>query len=281
MIIPEKISCKLSKPFMGIGSSLSGLFAGVKYDVELAGIEMGPEEYFAGILLNGIIYFAAFFVLLLLLGSSLPESALYSLLIFFIMFTALIKYPKITAGKKAEQLEKNLVFALKDLLLQLSSGISLYSCLVNISKSNYGIVSGEFEKAAKAINAGVPVEQALEKLALGTSSEFLRRSAWQLVNTLKAGASLKGALRAIIDDLTIEQKSRIKDYARELNMWSLIYMLFAVAIPTIGAVLLVVLSSFAGLGISRGIFIAFIMANFAVQYILIGFVKSRRPIVNI
>ena len=127
----------------------------------------------------------------------------------------------------------------------------------------------------------IDIEDALEKMASSTSTDFLRRAVWQIVNTLKAGASLKGALRSIIDDLTAEHKNRIRDYSRELNLWSLMYMLFAVAIPTIGATMLVILSSFAGIGVSRGMFIAFLALNFALQFILIGFVKSRRPVVDV
>ena len=131
------------------------------------------------------------------------------------------------------------------------------------------------------MNTGTPVDNALEEMALTSSSEFLRRAVWQLVNTLKAGASLQGALNSIISDLTADQSTRIKDYGRELNLWSLIYMLFAVAVPTMGATLLVILASFAGAGISQEMFIAFIAINFIVQFIIIGFVKSRRPVVNI
>lgn len=290
MIIPLEVSKKLSKPFLGIGSWLSGLFSGVKYNIEQSDVNEEPEQYFTNALLNSILFFFIFFLLLFSLmfyakneslNPSLLKSIEYSFLVFALIFLILIKYPRILAGKKAELLEKNLVFALKDLLLQVTSGVSLYNGLVNISKSNYGQVSIEFEKAAKAVNSGKPIEQALEEMTATTSSEFLRRVVWQLVNTLKAGASLEGALRTIIDDLSSDQKSRIRDYARELNLWSLVYMLFAVAIPTIGAVLLIILSSFAGFGISKGIFVSFIAINFAVQYIIIGFVKSRRPVVNL
>jgi len=290
MIIPAGISKSISRPFLGIGRWLSDFFSGVKYNIEQSDLNEEPERYFANALLNSILFFAIFFILLFLLlffikneqpNSSLLKSSGYSFLIFALIFLILAKYPRILAGKKAELLEKNLVFALKDLLLQVTSGVSLYNGLVNISKSNYGQVSVEFEKAAKAVNSGKPVEQALEEMTATTSSEFLRRVVWQLVNTLKAGASLEGALRTIIDDLSSEQKSRIRDYARELNLWSLIYMLFAVAIPTIGAVLLIILSSFAGFGISKGIFVSFIAINFALQYVIIGFVKSRRPVVNL
>ena len=116
-----------------------------------------------------------------------------------------------------ELLEKNLIFALKDLLLQVTSGVSLYNGLVNISKSNYGEVSKEFERLAKKINGGVPTERALEELSIETKSDYLKRATWQLTNTIKAGADLKESLKVIIAELTNSQKTKISDYAKELN----------------------------------------------------------------
>ena len=87
-------------------------------------------------------------------------------------------------------------------------------------------------------------------------------------------------LQAIISDLDTEQKSKIMSYSRELNLWSLVYMLFAVAIPTIGSTMLVILSTFAGFGISQQIFITFLVICFFIQFFLMNFVKVRRPIVQ-
>lgn len=288
-MLPKGMSDAVSRYFIGIGSRLANVFPGVKYDLEKTDLEMCEGEYFANAISNALAYFIMFFALLFFLsyatgkelGQSLSIAAAYSLFLFILIIVLFARYPRIMAGKKAERLEKSLVFALKDLLLQVSSGVPLYEALVNVSRENYGEVSTEFGKAAKSVNSGIPIEDALEKMASSTSSDFLRRAVWQLVNTLKAGASLKGALRSIIDDLTAEHKNRIRDYSRELNLWSLMYMLFAVAIPTIGATMLVILSSFAGIGVSRGMFIAFLALNFALQFILIGFVKSRRPVVDV
>jgi flagellar protein FlaJ len=201
--------------------------------------------------------------------------------LFLLFLIVLARYPRVLAGKKAEQLDKNLIFALKDLSLQVSSGVSLYNALVNVSNSGYGLVSREFGKAAKSVYAGVPMNTALENMAIESKSEYLRKTIWQLVNTLKAGASLKGALQSIIRDLTSDQRAKISSYAKELGLWSLVYMLFAVAIPTIGATMMIVLSSFAGIGITKGIFILFLAITLVVQYILIGLIRTRRPMVHI
>tara|TARA_Y100000310_G_C20640364_1_gene793555 strand:- start:841 stop:1725 length:885 start_codon:yes stop_codon:yes gene_type:complete len=287
MFINSKI---LSRYFYGLGNKLSNIFSSVQYDLNQTDLDISSTEYFANMLLNTITIFIFFLILLFTLlffsqRESLPYSLGISSLLSFailIMFLFLyMRYPKISAGKKGEQLDKHLVFALKDILLQITSGVTLYNGLVNISKAGYGQVSIEFGKVSKSINAGKPVDKALEEMAVKSSSEFLRRAIWQLINTLKAGASLQGALRSIIGDLTLDQSTKIKDYGRELNLWSLIYMLFAVAVPTMGATLMVILSSFAGSGMSKTTFISFITVTFLIQIVIIGFIKSRRPIVTL
>ena len=45
--------------------------------------------------------------------------------------------------------------------------------------------------------------------------------------------------------------------------------------------MMVILSSFAGFGITKGFFIVFIIICFIIQIILIGFIKTRRPVANI
>ncbi|MBW2966147.1 type II secretion system F family protein [Candidatus Woesearchaeota archaeon] len=290
MLIPLGIAKKISKRLRGIGTVFTKFVPGLKYDLEKTDIELTQEEYIAVCLVNCLVIFLIFSVLLFFIfyiirTKTLSQSLILSIgigLIFFILFLFLLaRYPKILAKKKAEKLEKNLVFALKDILLEISSGVSLYNALVNVSKANYGLVSNEIEKTAKQVNSGKAMDKALEELAVTSESEYLRKTVWQLINTLRAGASLKGALKTIIKSLTIDQKTKIRDYAKELNMWSLIYMLFAVAIPTIGTTMIVILSSFAGMGVSRGFFIAFIIICFIVQFILIGLIKTRRPMVYI
>lgn len=288
MLLPEKISRRASKLFSGLSNKLSKLVVGLKYDLKTMDSELNDTEYISRALLNSVVFFLLFFLLLFFLNytvqgkainDSIFQGLLYGLAIFALIFFTLIKYPGILAGKKAELIDKYLLFALKDLKLQITSGVTLYNGLVNISKAGYGRASQEFEKVARAVNTGTPVDKALEKMAVESKSEFLRRMTWQLVNTLKAGASLEGALNTLIRDLTMDQRDKIKTYASELNMWVLVYMLFAVAVPTIGATLLVILSSFAGFGITKGFFIFFIILCFIIQIILIGFVKSRRPVV--
>jgi len=279
----------LIKPFLGIGNLSGKIMSSLKSDLREADIDLDVAEYSALALFNAgfffLLSFLAFFLLRFRvaekpLGDSLLFAFLVALLLFVFFFIIFLRYPKILAGKKAEQIDRTLLFALKDLLLQVSSGVSLYNSLINISLAGYGLVSKEFKIAAQEINAGISMIDAIEKMAYRTKSEYLQRSLWQLVNAMKVGASLEGALRTIIEDLGRDQKSKIKDYAKELNLWSLVYMLFAVAIPTLGVTMLVVLSGFAGFGVNMVTFWFLMGFVLFVQIAIIGFIKRRRPIVN-
>jgi len=288
LYLPDSAVNKLRPYLIGLGSRLASVVPGIEYDVEQSDLNVTPAEYVSRVLSNALAFFLFFFIFLFSLsvfgaGKEIRESLSISLGInagfTLLLLVVLLRYPKIMAGKKGERINKYLVFGLKDLLLQVGAGVSLYNGLVNVSRAGYGQVSLEFEQVAKNITTGMPMNTALERMALQSNSDFLKRTTWQLINTLKAGASVKTALRTIIDDLTAEQRRKIADYARELNLWTLVYMIFAVAVPTIGSVMLVILSSFAGLGVTKGMFIAFLVLLAFVQYALIGFVKTRRPMV--
>jgi len=288
MLLPTNFTKRASRLFIGLSNKLSRFAVGLKYDLKSSDIELTDVEYVSHSFVNGLVFFLLFFFLLFFLnyyvqgktlGDALLRGLAYGIVIFALMFYTLIRYPRILAGKKAELIDKYLLFALKDLKLQITSGVTLYNGLINISRAGYGQASIEFEKVARAVNTGTPIDKALEKMAITSKSAFLRRMTWQLVNTLKAGASLEGALTTLIRDLTLDQRDKIKKYAHELNLMVLVYMLFAVAVPTIGATLLIILSSFAGFGITKGFFVTFIILCFFVQIILIGFVKTKRPVV--
>jgi archaeal flagellar protein FlaJ len=289
LVVPLNLSKKLNKPLIGLSAKLTNVVPGIKYDLEKTDIDMDAKEYISHSLVTSLFMLFLLWVVVtplffrvreLPLNQSIILGFAIGLAFFLLFFFILMRYPKIVAGKKAEQVDKNLIFALKDLLMQINSGVTLYNSVVNVAKSNYGIVSQEFEKVAKNVKTGMSMSRALEKMAVETDSDYLRRTLWQLLNTIKAGASLKGALKTLIDELAVAQHNKINDYARELNLWTLIYMLFAVAIPTIGSTMLVILSSFAGFGVTQGTFIVFITITFFVQIALIGFVKNRRPVVN-
>jgi flagellar protein FlaJ len=286
MFLPEGISKRLVPYFRGVGEKLLSFFKKVEDDLPKTNLKVTAKEYMALAFLNAS-FFGVLMLLLVLFLFLVQEIALAKALvgaigigfgIFFMFMILYSRFPEITAKKKASLIENELVFALKDLSLQMSAGVTLYEGFISISHGNYGEVSEEFKRMVQEINSGHPMMEVIEKMALKSESDYMKRTAWQLVNALKSGSDLKRTLKRIIKELSNEQRTRIINYSRELNLWSLLYMLFAVAVPSIGSTMLVILSSFAGFGITRGLFIAFIVISMIIQYVLIGFVKSRRPV---
>lgn len=289
MMIPINLGLKLFLPIRPLCFRLRKFFPNLRSELDESGIRVEDFEYIGLAIINILFFVFLFFGLLFVLEfrvqekallPALGEAALYAAGVGLLIGYALFTYPRIMGGKKAEEINKNLVFALRDILMQVTSGVPLYRAMVNVGNAGYGQVSHEFEIVSKRINTGTPVDIALTRLAENSRSEYLKRVIWQLVNTIKAGSSLKAALRIIVNDLTLDQRSKIRDYAHELNLWSLVYMIFAVAIPTIGTVMMVIMSAFMGLGLGPTAFIAFQVLCLAIQYALITLIKSRRPMVN-
>ncbi len=276
----------INRRFIWIGEKLSGVFFKLKYDLGNAGIEIEAEKYLTASFFSALAYFAMFFLLFFGLmfvrdGAVLPQNTLFSLGVgtafFFVFFMLHVFYPKIMSQKIASSIDNSLLFALKSMYIQVTSGVSLYESMVNVSKSDYGVVSKEFGEVVRDISSGESEPKALEKLALKTKSEHLKKTCWQLLNSIRSGASVQGSLQSIVNVLTREQERAIKNYAAELNMWILMYLLLAAAIPTLGVTFLVILSSMGGASVGPEHIVTIVIGAFVIQVILIGFVKNRVP----
>jgi len=284
-LIPEKTAKRLARPFRGLGRAPARVW-GIGRDLKKIDIDYGGEEYAVVSALNAL----AWAVLLALLmtvvlygrGAESARAVLApSLAAFVVIFLFFMYYPRVLVRKNVEMVDRDLVYALRELLVQINSGVSLFDALAGVSRSGHGKVSKEFGLVVKDINAGEPEERALGKMAERTESEFLRRTLWQMITVLRSGASLRGALRGVVESLHEHQNNQIKKYTQELNLWMLLYIIVAVVIPSLGATLLIILSMLGGAGMSEGTFLALVFGCFAVELVLVEFMKVRRPFVYV
>ncbi|MBD3388467.1 MAG: hypothetical protein GF416_05295 [Candidatus Altiarchaeales archaeon] len=289
MILPQEAGRKLGRRLEDFGIFLTEFMPELKSDIVYSSIDMTAEEYMvssvASALLLGALMFTFTYipvsVLELAPGNEMLFSGVPALVVMGLDFFVLLRYPKILSFKRAELVDRDLVYALKDLLLNISAGLSLFESIKKISDADYGFVSRDMKTVVENTKQGMPLDDALEDLALKTSSEHMRNALWQTINAVKAGASVKDALAGIIDALMREQKRKIMNYIQELNVLSMIYMLFAVAVPTIITTVLVVLTSLMGTGVDENIYMFVIGICILVQIFLVGFIKSRRPVVTV
>jgi flagellar protein FlaJ len=202
-----------------------------------------------------------------------------ALLVSVFVFFSQVNYPRIYTFKKMRDVEKNLIPVLQDMLVQLESGVPMFQIIVNISASDYGFVSYEFEKAVKAINSGVPQIDALESLIKRNNSVYFKRVLWQISNGMRSGSDMCIVLENSIDNLNKEQAIQIQTYGSKLNPLVMFYMLIAVILPSLGLTFLTIISSMLNLSsqMVKLMFVAIFIFVVLIQIMFLGMIKTRRP----
>ncbi len=251
-------------------------------------LKVKPVIYLSFSLINSALYtiiFSLLFTLLLLTQNNVLSSIINGLLIGFLLgivtMIIFIFYPKIIANKISDAIDSELMFALEDMLVQVRANVNLYKAMINVIENNYPFVKDEFQEVVDDVESGDSMVKALKKLALNTNSSFMKRTAWQLMNSIKSGSDIQLALKSLINELNIYYHSLIKNYTKELNVLTLIYLTLAVVAPTIGITVMIILSSFGGLVLTKELLTTIIIALGLLQPIIVGFINSRRPLIKI
>ena len=165
------------------------------------------------------------------------------------------------------------------MLIQLNSGIPLFSIMVNISSSDYGELSLEFKKIVKRINSGEPETDVLDSIGEKNSSVFFRRMLWQISNGMRAGSNMNVVIKESISTLSEEQLIQIQNYGNQLNPLVVFYMLISVIIPSLSITFLTILSSMLKIDtkMTTLLFIGIFVSIVLIQIMFIGVIKSKRP----
>lgn len=189
------------------------------------------------------------------------------------------KRPAVQAKKRTRELEKELPYALRHILIEVDAGISLYQAMVSVS-DGYGEASNEFQKIVNEINAGTSEVTALENAILRNPSQEYRRALWQIINALKSGTDVSTTLENLVDSIMEKQILSVEEYGKELNPYTLMYMMVAVIMPSLGVTFIMILSTFTGMSLGNNIFYGILIGLVLFQLMFINLVKSKRPAVK-
>jgi len=272
----------VSAPFVRYSAIFHKMFPNFGKSLRQAEIEADEREYAAIIMFLTLFYFLFFtFLLTLILSRFTPHffvlGPTIGFVMAFLMFIQAVMYPKLIIRKKVRGIERNLVYALRTIMIQIKSGVSLFDSMGVIARGKYESLSDEFRKAVEAINTGTPEEEALEEMAERNPSRFLRKVIWQVVNGLKAGADVSSVLSETVSSMIREQKIAITKFGAQLRILSLMYMMIGVIIPALGLTFLIVLGSFPQIVIDQFLFWVMLAAITIMEFMYIGIIKSRRP----
>lgn len=279
--LPPRMMNSLTRRLLFVGSLLAQWYPTIKQDMFQADIDMHPREYmtqgFITALFYAIMIVPTMIVLGLVIGTDLLALALgVGIIMFFMTLLTVLFYPKVQGRKRTRALEENLVPALRHLLIEIRSGVPLFHSMNAVSEG-YGATSEEFRKIVRQINTGEKESTAIAEATRRNPSFSFRRSLWQISNALKAGSDLGQAMESIVDDLTKEQITDIRRYGQELNPFTMIYMVAAVIMPSLGITFLVIITSFTGAIIPKIIFPLILGGLLAFQLFFMNFVSSKRP----
>jgi len=286
MLLPLSSMSTIGPRFRGIGVKLLSFYPSIRYDMRNLGIE-GPPEYFCTIaaISSAIWAFLIAFMVLMALTMNqtmvLPAKIIIAFLAFLVgllFFMVLhLAFPRIIAKGIAGKIDHELIFAMRDMLIQVNSGIPLFNTIENIGNSSYKNVGPEFREVANQVKGGGSLMEELENMAIRTQSEYLKKIAWQLVTSIRAGSNISSTLKGIVKLLTDYQFSLFKSFNAELNFIILIFLMVAAVLPTIGTTVLVIFSVFGMLGVTPEIFAGVVAVGFMGQMGIIGYVKMKRP----
>ena len=253
-------------------------------DMKIAHIKKSPEEFVKQAFITSLmIAFAVGFIVMLFVikynkSKSLILIALVTVFMGSLLF--ILNIPRGTIRKREREINKDILFAGRYLLVKLDAGMPLFNALIEISKS-YGVGAKYFKEIVDEIQTGTPIEVALENAREYNASKKFKRILWQIITSLKTGIEVSDSLRETLRDITEQQIIEIKAYGRTLNSIMMFYMIIGVVMPSLGVALFTIFSSFLSLELTPGIMFALLFFLAFIQFAFIIFIKGTRPMVNL
>lgn len=245
-----------------------------------AGMDITPEKLVDNSLKNTVIVTIMLAVVLTMIFLKSGINTLYLFIIIPILavlvFFFQLNTPQAKNKKQEQEIDKDIVFAGRFLLIELSSGVPLYDALINVSK-NYESIGKHMKKIIDRVEVGIPIEQAIDEVIEITPSANFRKLLWQIMNSLRTGSDVSRGLTAVIEQIAREQTIEVKNYAKKLNPMVMFYLIGAVIFPSLGITMLALVSSFLSLTLSIGTLIGIAMLVAMIQFVFLMTIKQSRP----
>ena len=254
-------------------------FPRLKLHLEQAQIKKTPQQYIKGVIFLTIITF--FGILLSLIFVLLKAEKSLFLLVFllpllFILFYIFMKTPQVKAKKRVQDIDSEVVYAGRYLLVELSAGVPLFNALVNVSQE-YKKIGRHIQDIIKRVEVGKPLDTAINEVIEITPSANFRKLMWQVMNSLRTGADVSVALEAIVEQISKEQLIEFKSYEKKLNPLVMFYLMLAVILPSLGITMLSLLSTFLGIQLSFGALVGIAIFLAFIQLMFLNMIRSARP----
>ncbi|MFH1510930.1 MAG: type II secretion system F family protein [Candidatus Woesearchaeota archaeon] len=197
-------------------------------------------------------------------------------LIFIGMFFYMLKLPDVKISRKEREIEREILFVTRHLIIELESGVALFDAFLNVSR-NYPVMGKYFREITSKVDMGTPLEDALNEAIEFTPSANFRKILWQIINSMKTGAEVTRSLSGVVDQIAREQLIEVQAYSKKLNPLAMFYMILAVIVPTLGTTMMIVFASFLSIELNLAMLMIIVFFIACFQFIFWGIVKASRP----
>ncbi|MGV8141408.1 MAG: type II secretion system F family protein [Candidatus Woesearchaeota archaeon] len=269
---------------MSLAHSIAARMPELRNKLHSAGIHKKPAEFVSESLKNGFMMALMMSILsvFMILKKELPIALVILVFIFsfMIFFSIMLKRLDVAMSKREHEIDKDVLFAGRFILVKLNSGKPLINALFEASES-YGVAGEYFKEIVEDIKLGTPLEESLEKAYKTTPSKKFKKILFQINNALKIGVDVSQPLEAILEEISHEQLMEIQRYGKKLNSIIMFYLLAAIVVPSLGITLFSIVASMMSIQIDLPVFLMILFFLMLVQLMFIGLIKGVRPNLNI
>jgi len=281
---PTARKVKRARPTVNIvrvvAKRISHSFPNLRKKLREAGMDDDPVTFIQKSLvmtiMMSVMFTVLFFFILDTMGVSLTLLGILFPLFLLISFMWRMQYPVAKAKKRAREVDRELVFAGRQMLIELKAGVPLFDALLSISR-DYGEISKEFTKIVERVNAGIPTDMAMHDVAEDNPSMAFKRVILQLINSIRSGSDVAKALGAVLDQISREQITELKAYGQKLNPLGMFYMVFGIILPSLGIALAIIIFSFLSVNLDLTILYSILLVIAIIQYIFVTIIESQKP----
>ena len=212
------------------------------------------------------------------IGASILLGFAVGIVAFYVGLNTFLQFPKHKGQSNAKTIERDIIFAARDLIISLRSGMPLFNALTSVS-TGYGEASKEFAKVVQRVQLGTPLVDAIDQTIEETKSDSFKRIMLQASVSIKSGADVVGALQSIIDQLAEERTIEMRRYGQKLNAIAMFYMLFGIILPSMGIAVVTILTTFISIfTVNITILEAALVGIIFLQLIFLQMIKRARPV---
>lgn len=263
-------------------------FPSIKKGLFLSRSSVPPETFvkkrlFSSLWLNFLLVAGLFFVFFRGFPSNIFLGALLGIFFYIVGYPFVFAFSLLSLKNKINarrtDIERDLLFHGRYVLIKISSGTPLYNAILESSKISKG--PSPFKDISFMLNVGIPLEKAIQKEAFFSPSQKLRGLMKKILFSLKTGADLSKTLNIAFARLSKDELLKVKEYNKKMGSIIILYTVVGIVAPCLGVAILIMVSSISNFGLGWLVLSIVFFFVAMIQIVFIFLVRSIRPKVNV